>query len=179
MHLVFSLTLSCQYSVPRELDLFSVLSWQNQDSRKIWSADFVLFFLLPPKAERDGLVEREILNNGRNLSPPFHKKGSSHRASGLAALSHGSDHIFSLLTQWCPSRDLQLCWREAPRGEGEHPASLGRTVMGHVGADCPDMTPGSSAFWCRPWVSHDPFVPSVLICKMETKIPPSRLRGEG
>ena len=42
-------TLSCQYSVPRELDLFSMFFWLNRDCRKSWSVDFVLFLSLPRK----------------------------------------------------------------------------------------------------------------------------------
>ena len=42
-------TLSCQYSVPRELDLFSVFFWLNRACKKSWSVDFVLFLSLPRK----------------------------------------------------------------------------------------------------------------------------------
>ena len=42
-------TLSCQYSVPRELDLFSVFFWLNQNCKKSWSVDFVSFLSLPWK----------------------------------------------------------------------------------------------------------------------------------
>lgn len=66
-------TLSCQYSVPGELGLFSMFSWLNQNSRKSWSPNFVFFFK-PWKVESGTVVGREILNNGKKLFSPFYKR---------------------------------------------------------------------------------------------------------